>query len=729
MATSATQADLLQLIYRHLKESGYHSAASELQKHAPQTETNTSTHLIDIYNSWLRDSKKKSENGGKPLKASLTQWPLEDEGDEMSQSLLPQTPLAWSKKTSVSTPVKSPAAGSPHKKTPAPPLPAAAGDSSDTTDISGDEAKHLMTVKSPQNDSSLHLNSPTAVTAPPLANSNTPKKKRLPAKKAKATKKKTVPVKRKTNSTKSTDKGKKAQSQAKPATADAGDSDSDSSLDVEKWRSLVLKMSDSDVARMAVIDALDSTTKRPAVKRVRKPRAKPAPKTNPKTETTDKSVMDNEQKEAKTTKKRRKLTKPNSAPSQDQLDTEVKAGKSTPEKQASDKETTKDQLSCSEPSGHVTSPKKKKKKQKVSESETKEDDSVRTEESCSVTQEQLSGNNSEVPQPAVSKKKTKKKKEKVSEGDTKEEDEKKEHDSMRKEETCSVTQEQMSGNDAEVPEPVVSKKRSKKKKEKVSESETKEEKEKKEEAADDSVRTEETNSITQEQMSGNDAEVPEPAVSKKRSKKKKEKVSESETKGEEDKKEEAADDSMRTEETNGITQEQLSGNDAEVPAPALSKKRKRRKQEETETENPSDSIVEEKVRDDNGGELQGEVLPEVMVKKKKKKTEDSVEKHPDENQALGENGTEEEAAVKVKKKKARTLFSARSESILEETAIDAEAEMIPEMPEQTPGKKKKKKKLLKEEVETESSSLCETPGPPSEKKKKKSKVKSAEEPE
>ncbi|KAM8849076.1 uncharacterized protein ACB058_012513 isoform 2-T2 [Synchiropus picturatus] len=656
MATSATQADLLHLIYRHLKESGYHSAASELQKLAPQTETNTSTHLIDIYNSWLRDSKKKPEDGGKPPKASLTQSPLEDEGDEMSQSLLPQTPLAWGKKTAASTPVKRPAAGSPRKKTPAPPLPAAAGDSSDTTDISGDEAKHLTTVKSPQNDSSLHLNSPTAVTAPPVANSSTPKKKRLPAKKAESTKKKTVPVKRKRNSTKSTVKGKKAQSQAEPAPADA----------------------DSDVARMAVIDALDSTTKRPAVKRVRKPRAKPAPKTNPPTETTDKSVMGDEQKEAKTTKTRRKLTKPNSAPSQDQIDTELKAGDPTPEKQALDKERTKDQSSCSEPSGDATSPKKKKKKQKVSESETKENE------------------------------------------------EKKEDDSVRTEETCSVTQEQMSGNDAEVPEPTVSKKRTKKKKEKVSESETKEEKEKKEEAADDSVRTEETNSVTQEQMSGNDAEVPEPAISKKRSKKKKEKVSESETKGEEEKKEEAADDSVRTEETNSITQEQMSGNGAEVPAPAVSKKRKRRKQEVTGTENPSDSVVEEKVRDDNGGELQGEVLPEVMVKKKKKKTEESVEKHPGENPALGENGTEEEAAMKVKKKKARTLLSAHSKSILEETAINAKAdEMIPE---QTPGKKKKKKKL-KEEVETESSSLCETPGPPSEKKKKKSKVKAAEEPE
>ncbi|KAM9795662.1 uncharacterized protein ACB057_010540 [Neosynchiropus ocellatus] len=655
MTAKATQADLIQLIYRHLKETGYDSVASELQKHAPQTETNTSTHLIDIYNSWLRDSKKKSrtpkrsisKDKGTPLKASAATSSLDDEGDGLSQSLLPQTPLASSKKTAALTPVKTPAVGSPSKKTAALPVPAAAGDSSDTTDISGDEAKHLTQVKSPQNDA----NSLTAVTALPIADSSTPKKKQSSAKKAESTKKKPVPVKRKTNNTKSTPKGtkaKKGKSQTEPVAAGGSDSDSDSSLDVEKWKSLLLKMSDSDMARMADIDALDSTPKRPAPKRVRKPRAKPAPKTNPPTETTDKSVMGDQQKDAQTTKKMKKVTKPDSAPPQNQTSTELTASDPAPTKQTSEEERAKDPMSCSEPSGEVSSPKKKKKKHKLSESETKEDE------------------------------------------------EQKKDDSLRTEETNGDSQEHLSGTTAQLPKHAVGKKKTKKKKEKVSESEAKEEEEKKE---DDSVRTEETNSITLEKFSGNDAGVLDPALSKRKTKKKKEKISESETKVEEEKKE---DDSVRTEERNSIA--------------------KRRKKEDIETESPSDSIVQEKLREDDEGE------PAVMAKKKK--TQDSVETHPDENQAVDENGRELEASEKVKKKrKTRTLLSGRSEMILENTVIDAKAdEMISAASEQTPGKTKKKKKL-KEEVETEASSLCETPGPPSEKKKKKSKVKAAEEPE
>ncbi|MEQ2165181.1 hypothetical protein GOODEAATRI_014288, partial [Goodea atripinnis] len=59
MSVNASQLDLNQLIYRHLKEHGFLSAAEELQRHSPQEEANPSVSLLDIYKSWLKDPKKK----------------------------------------------------------------------------------------------------------------------------------------------------------------------------------------------------------------------------------------------------------------------------------------------------------------------------------------------------------------------------------------------------------------------------------------------------------------------------------------------------------------------------------------------------------------------------------------------------------------------------------------------------------------------------------------------
>ncbi|KAE8285993.1 hypothetical protein D5F01_LYC15673 [Larimichthys crocea] len=252
MSVNASEHELNQLIYRHLKEHGFHSAADELQRHSPQGETKTSASLLDIYVSWLKDSKDKRKTGSAiqsrtPAKATRiqpapTSNQTEDDSssdiEELSQSLLPQTPPASSKKSASAAGVKPVVAASPNKKklaNPFAPVHAAPGESSDTTDISENEGN------------------PPAVS---------------------------VPAKRKESEGKSAVKVKKTPTKAKVAAAGGDDSDSDSSLDVEKWKKLVLQMTDSDVAKMDTINALDSSTPPPLKKRVRKPRAKPPAKTD-----------------------------------------------------------------------------------------------------------------------------------------------------------------------------------------------------------------------------------------------------------------------------------------------------------------------------------------------------------------------------------------------------------------------------------------------------------------
>ncbi|XP_077588868.1 uncharacterized protein LOC144207332 isoform X2 [Stigmatopora nigra] len=63
MPVNASQKELIVLIFRHLKENGFHSAAEELLKQSPQgSEMGTealSSSLVDIYSSWLKQSKNK----------------------------------------------------------------------------------------------------------------------------------------------------------------------------------------------------------------------------------------------------------------------------------------------------------------------------------------------------------------------------------------------------------------------------------------------------------------------------------------------------------------------------------------------------------------------------------------------------------------------------------------------------------------------------------------------
>ncbi|XP_037531235.1 nucleolar and coiled-body phosphoprotein 1 [Nematolebias whitei] len=190
MSVNASQLNLL--VYRHLKENGFHSAAEELHRLTPQGEADTSVSLSDIYKSWLKTSKKKKQ---KPAKCS-------------------------SPREKGTTPTKD----------------------------------KLITARKKNNK----------------AVKNPSSSKKSPGKRVKSGEK----------SAKSVIKAKKPKldSAGEVAAAGGGDSDSDSSLDVEKWKKLVLQMTEADLAKMESIDALGSSAPKPKKKRVRKPRAKPLPK-------------------------------------------------------------------------------------------------------------------------------------------------------------------------------------------------------------------------------------------------------------------------------------------------------------------------------------------------------------------------------------------------------------------------------------------------------------------
>ncbi|XP_056900110.1 muscle M-line assembly protein unc-89-like isoform X1 [Takifugu flavidus] len=317
MSVNPPKHELNQLIYRHLKEHGFHSAAEELQKQSPQDVTNLSASLLDIYSSWLNDSKREKqsdptkhstfkEKRKSSIKASKKQTPTtpiqtraeEDCGshsEELSQSLLPQTPTASSKLYPPKTPIK-PVTRSPDKPVrPGPLVQAAPGDSSDTTDISEEEIR-LPVTPVPQsksnNDAPDQNKTGTAkkqmaikdqtpkkqavtVTTPPIGKAK--KKVDKPAKKEQDPKK-SVPVKRKKTG-ENTAVTKKSKTSGKDALAERDASDSDSSLDVEKWKKLLLNMTETDVAKMDAINALDSSTPQPKKKRENKPRTKPSAKT------------------------------------------------------------------------------------------------------------------------------------------------------------------------------------------------------------------------------------------------------------------------------------------------------------------------------------------------------------------------------------------------------------------------------------------------------------------
>lgn len=89
--------------------------------------------------------------------------------------------------------------------------------------------------------------------------------------------KKATPAKRKKDGGKNTDKVVKPSKSDSLNKEAAGGEDSDSSLDEEKWKKLVREMTDADLVKVEAFNALVAPeTKK---QRVRKPRAKPNPKT------------------------------------------------------------------------------------------------------------------------------------------------------------------------------------------------------------------------------------------------------------------------------------------------------------------------------------------------------------------------------------------------------------------------------------------------------------------
>ncbi|KAG7230279.1 hypothetical protein INR49_024383, partial [Caranx melampygus] len=81
MSVNTSKHELIHLIYRHLKEHGFHSAAEELEKHSPQVETKNSASLLKIYSSWLKGSKKKKQT----KKSDSAKHKSEEQGETPSK--------------------------------------------------------------------------------------------------------------------------------------------------------------------------------------------------------------------------------------------------------------------------------------------------------------------------------------------------------------------------------------------------------------------------------------------------------------------------------------------------------------------------------------------------------------------------------------------------------------------------------------------------------------------
>ncbi|KAK7137535.1 hypothetical protein R3I94_013248 [Phoxinus phoxinus] len=199
--TDATQDELINLIYHHLKDNGYQKAAHVLKKHAPKVE----------------DEEVKVS-----LSEIFQKWASSDDGD------VPPVPSG----------VETPELQSPAK----------------TQRGSSTGSKSKITAPS----AGLNPNKPVGnITTSGTAGTSTKQKTNEPGTKPRKRKNEDVLV--------------------PPSAADPGnDSDSDSSLDVDKWRKLLSEFSDVDRQKMDVLSILDESFGTiPERRRARrKPRAK-----------------------------------------------------------------------------------------------------------------------------------------------------------------------------------------------------------------------------------------------------------------------------------------------------------------------------------------------------------------------------------------------------------------------------------------------------------------------
>ncbi|KAK7140900.1 hypothetical protein R3I93_015138 [Phoxinus phoxinus] len=199
--TDATQDELINLIYHHLKDNGYQKAAHVLKKHAPKVE----------------DEEVKVS-----LSEIFQKWASSDDGD------VPPVPSG----------VETPELQSPAK----------------TQRGSSTGSKSKITAPS----AGLNPNKPVGnITTSGTAGTSTKQKTNEPGTKPRKRKNEDVLV--------------------PPSAADPGnDSDSDSSLDVDKWRKLLSEFSDVDRQKMDVLSILDESfgTIPERSRARRKPRAK-----------------------------------------------------------------------------------------------------------------------------------------------------------------------------------------------------------------------------------------------------------------------------------------------------------------------------------------------------------------------------------------------------------------------------------------------------------------------
>ncbi|XP_052010387.1 treacle protein isoform X3 [Xyrauchen texanus] len=230
--TDAPQDELINLIYRHLKDNGYRKAANVLRKHAPQVHVETKevqASLGEIFKKWARNEDLDDEDV--PSLPSGIQTP-----ELKSPAKIKTDPLAVRKS---------------HKK----------------HNTAGNMASSK--VLSPQKPD----------------DTNRKKTSRgSPSKSQKQKKKEMAMIPRKGKTFTSEDGASKSQTVSSAAVNDSdsdsetsldvekwrtrvtqlsvkdSDSDSETSLDVEKWRTLVTQLSDADIVKMNVLSNFDKST-------------------------------------------------------------------------------------------------------------------------------------------------------------------------------------------------------------------------------------------------------------------------------------------------------------------------------------------------------------------------------------------------------------------------------------------------------------------------------------
>lgn len=181
--TDASQNELINLIYHHLKDNGYKKAARSLRKHAPQVETNeVKASLTEIFQKWA-----SADDDAPPVPSGVQTPEL-------------QSPVKRKTGAGATSKITSPSAGLNPKK------PA----SSKKTSGSGNKSQ-------------------------------------------KENKKKKEPRKRKASTCAD------VPASASVSAAPGNDSDSDTSLDLEKWRKVASQLSDADRAKMDVLSVLDES--------------------------------------------------------------------------------------------------------------------------------------------------------------------------------------------------------------------------------------------------------------------------------------------------------------------------------------------------------------------------------------------------------------------------------------------------------------------------------------